>query len=500
MSFRTRLGLLCAGALVIAISAVVIVAYASERSALGHELDALLRTRAAQVTPDVVQEVLAANDMLPKQRELGATAGRGPRTAPGRSTQAPSLWAAAAGVGLGDLVLVTSSGDRAPASRSAAGSAVPVDAAARAVAAGGRGPRFRTYQLSAAHLRAYIFYAAPGVAGVVAAPLTQVDASLRDLRLRFGVIAIATLVLVGLLARLVARQAMRPVVALTLAAENVVQTGDLRARVRVAGSGRDELRRLADTMNAMLDALERSVGSQRQLVADASHELRTPLTTLTTNLQLLDEPGGLQAGDTTALIADARREADGLAALVSDLVELARCSEIELHLDDVRLDLIAAAAVHRVSRHTTGVSFQEHLSPCTVRGDADLLERAIGNLLHNATKWSPPAATIEVTVSDGELAVHDAGPGIGDADLPFVFDRFYRSPSARGQPGSGLGLAIVRQIAELHGGVTSATTTRQGALLRLKLPVVDATRLATSPGNPTGRSQDAQGIRQRDVR
>jgi two-component system sensor histidine kinase MprB len=146
------------------------------------------------------------------------------------------------------------------------------------------------------------------------------------------------------------------------------------------------------------------------------------------------------------------------------------------------------------------VSFQAHLSPCTVRGDADLLERAIGNLLHNATKWSPPAATIEVTVSDGELAVHDEGPGIGDADLPFVFDRFYRSPSARGQPGSGLGLAIVRQIAELHGGLTSATTTRQGALLRLTLPVVDATRLATFPENPTGRSQDVQGIRQRDVR
>ena len=86
---------------------------------------------------------------------------------------------------------------------------MPVDAAARAVAAGGPAPRFQTYLLSAAHLRAYIFYAAPGVAGVVAAPLTQVDASLRDLRLRFGVIAIATLLLVGLLARLVARTALQ---------------------------------------------------------------------------------------------------------------------------------------------------------------------------------------------------------------------------------------------------------------------------------------------------
>jgi two-component system, OmpR family, sensor histidine kinase MprB len=489
VSFRARLALLCAGALAIALSMAVVVAYASERSSLGQELDALLRARAAQVTPDVVQEVLGANDLLPKQRKLAATGSHSPGKPPAISTQAHSRRAVAAGVGLADLVLVTSRGELAPASTSATGSVAPVGATARVVAADGSAPRFRTFSLPGAHVRAYIFHAAPGVAGVVAAPLRQVDASLGDLRLRFGVIAIATLLLVGLLAWLVARQAMRPVVALTLAAESVVQTSDLRARVRVAGSGRDELGRLANTMNAMLTALERSVGSQRQLVADASHELRTPLTTLITNLQLLDEPGGPQARDASELIAHARREADGLAALVSDLVELARSSEIELHLDYVRLDLIAAAAVHRVSRHTSGVSFREHLSPCTVRGDADLLERAIGNLLDNAAKWSPPGGTIELTVRDGEVSVTDEGPGIADADLPFVFDRFYRSPAARGQPGSGLGLAIVRQIAELHGSVTSAKTTDQGALLQLKLPVVDSTRLAMSSGDVT-RDQD----------
>jgi two-component system, OmpR family, sensor histidine kinase MprB len=483
VSFRARLALLCAGALAIALSVVVVVAYASERGSLGQELDALLRARAAQVTPDVVQEVLAANDLLPKQRLLAATSGG--QATPALSARARSLRAAAAGVGLADLVLVTSGGELAPASTSAAGSAVAVDAAARAVAAVGAGPRFRTFSLSGRHLRAYVFRAAPGVAGVVAAPLTQVDASLGDLRLRFGVIAIATLLLVGLLARLVARQAMRPVVALTLAAESVVQTGDLRARVRVAGSGRDELGRLAETMNAMLTALERSAGSQRQLVADASHELRTPLTTLITNLQLLDEPGGLQAGDASELIAAARREAEGLAGLVSDLIELARSTEIELHLDDVRLDLVAAAAVNRVGRGATGVSVREHLSPCTVRGDAELLERAIGNLLDNAAKWSRPAGTVELTVRDGEVIVTDEGPGIADADLPFIFDRFYRSPAARGQPGSGLGLAIVRQIAELHGGITTAKSTARGALLRLTLPTADGTTSAATSAQAT---------------
>ena len=87
-----------------------------------------------------------------------------------------------------------------------------------------------------------------------------------------------------------------------------------------------------------------------------------------------------------------------------------------------------------------------------MEGVPSALERAVGNLLDNAAKWSPPGGTVEVAVTDHEVVVRDHGPGIDEADLPFVFDRFYRAPSARGMPGSGLGLAIVRQVAETHGG------------------------------------------------
>ena len=89
------------------------------------------------------------------------------------------------------------------------------------------------------------------------------------------------------------------------------------------------------------------------------------------------------------------------------------------------------------------------------------VERAVSNLLDNAAKWSPPGGEVEVTVRDGELTVRDHGPGIDEADLPFVFDRFYRAPSARGLPGSGLGLAIVRQVAEAHGGTVVAERGRR---------------------------------------
>jgi two-component system sensor histidine kinase MprB len=468
VTFRVRLTLMCSVALGLALAAVIAFAYLTDRDSLGSQLDSLLRARAGQVTPDVVQEVLAANGLLPKQSRVGQDAPTQPHTS--------ALRGAALGFGLADLVLVTDRGEVAPASGAPLPSVAALNAAARTVAAGRVRVAFRTFSAEGARYRAYIFRAAPGIAGAVRAPLASLDAALRSLRLRFLLTAIAALLLGVILAALVARRAMRPVATLTAAAERVVDTGDLRARVQSEQGDRSELTRLAVTMNAMLAALERSVNSQRQLVADASHELRTPLTTLIANLQLLDEPGGLGADDAGELVARARAEAEGLAALVSELVELARDGQVELHLGEVRLDLVAGAALERVSRRSSHVGFDADLAPCTVRGDADLLDRAIGNLLENAAKWTPAGGRVELTVHDGEVIVRDDGPGISDTDLPLVFERFYRSRSARGQPGSGLGLAIVRQVAELHGGVAVAGNSERGASLRILLPTVAHTR------------------------
>jgi two-component system, OmpR family, sensor histidine kinase MprB len=470
VTFRVRLTLLCACALAVALGAAVLLAYGSERDALNGDLDALLRDRAAQVTPAVVQAVLAANDLLPKQRPV----------APG----AQRSWAGGAAAGFADLELVAPGGGRSASPSSAAAAPAPaapapaapapVAPAAPAIAAGTRSAVFRTVRVAGVLSRVYIFRAAPGVAGEIVAPLTHVDASLRGLRLQFAGVAGGALLLVALLALLVARQALAPVARLTSATERVVRTGDLRQRVTVAGRGRDEVGRLALSVNAMLTALERSVLAQRQLVADASHELRTPLTSLSVNLQLLDEPAGLAAGDACELVSQARGQAEELAALVSDLVELARGSEVELHRCEVRLDLVAAAAAERVRRHAPGTEIRACLSPCSVWGDADLLERAVGNLLDNAAKWSGPGGHVGLTVAGGEVLVRDDGPGIAADDLPLVFDRFYRSPAARGTPGSGLGLAIVRQAAQLHGGAVTAENSGHGAVLRLRLPALAA--------------------------
>ena len=160
-----------------------------------------------------------------------------------------------------------------------------------------------------------------------------------------------------------------------------------------------------------------------------------------------------------------------MSALVSELVELARGDEHPQEAEDVRLDLVAADAIQRMTRNRPGVEFKPELEETLVRGVPSTIERAVSNLLDNAAKWSPPGGEIDVVVRNGELAVRDRGCGISEEDVPFVFDRFYRAPSARSMPGSGLGLAIVRQVAEAHGGTVSVEAPEDGGTrMRLKLP------------------------------
>jgi two-component system sensor histidine kinase MprB len=137
----------------------------------------------------------------------------------------------------------------------------------------------------------------------------------------------------------------------------------------------------------------------------------------------------------------------------------------------VRLDLVAAEAIERTKRNYPGLAFDVRLEESVVHGTAASIERAVSNLIDNAAKWSPDGEVIEVSVAGGEVVVRDHGPGIADEDLPFVFDRFYRAPSARSMPGSGLGLAIVRQVADAHGGTIRAESADgRGAQMRLSLP------------------------------
>jgi two-component system sensor histidine kinase MprB len=322
----------------------------------------------------------------------------------------------------------------------------------------------------------YRVYTAPmpdarGVLVRVARPLDDEMVVLTGL----AVLLIALTVLGGLVAalgaRLLAGRVLRPVRTLTDTVEHVTATQDLTARIDL--TGRDEIGRLGRSFATMMAALDASVHAQRQLVADASHELRTPLTSLTTNLELLADGNGLRDPEAPVLVRDAIDQARELRSLVNNLIDLARYGKDTARTEDTRLDLVAQTVMARAETRPAPPRFASMLSPCLVHVDPDAIERAIGNLVDNAVKWSPPGGQVLITVADGEFSITDEGPGIPQEDLPFVFDRFYRSTQARSLPGSGLGLAIVRQVVETHGGKVAAEPLDRGLRMRFRLPVVE---------------------------
>ena len=267
-------------------------------------------------------------------------------------------------------------------------------------------------------------------------------------------ITVAGIVLAALLGGAVSRASLAPVRRFTEETEAVAGDADIGRRLPEGGD--DELGRLARSYNTTLEALESSVLAQRRLVSDASHELRTPLASVKTNLEVLLREEELDAEDRREISADLIGQVDELTLLVEDVVELARRGERAPISEDVALEEVVAEAISRARLHSGGVHFSAELEPCTVRGDAGRLGRAVTNLLDNAAKWSSPGGLVEVELRGGELTVRDHGPGIPDQDLPFVFDRFHRAREARGMRGSGLGLAIVREVAEAHGAAVSA--------------------------------------------
>jgi two-component system sensor histidine kinase MprB len=347
--------------------------------------------------------------------------------------------------------------------------ALPVDNLDRAIAAGDEAALLRTVEVGTASYRMVTSPLARGGAVQLARDLTPTREALAGLRDRLLLIGVAGAALAALIGWAVARRTIRPVEALTEAAERVAATQDLDARIGVAGT--DEVGRLASSFNTMLVALDGSRRQQQRLVSDAGHELRTPLTALRTNLEVLERRPALEPEQRRELVTAALSEVDELTALVGELVDLATdTARSDEPLVTTPLDDVLESVIDR-SRRRTGreITLTGTGAPVTVR--ASQLERALGNLLDNAHKWSPDGAAIAVEVSGTSVRVRDHGPGIAAEDLPRVFDRFYRAASARTLPGSGLGLAIVRQVVEAHGGtVSAANAPGGGAIVGFSLP------------------------------
>jgi two-component system, OmpR family, sensor histidine kinase MprB len=346
---------------------------------------------------------------------------------------------------------------------------LPEDKRAEQVMASGEGSYFSDVQLGNAHARVFTKAIEPGLAIQAAQTVDEQDQAIGRLAVILALVGIGGVGLAGGLGLVVTRTATRPVRELSAAAEHVAKTRDLSRRIEASGA--DELSGLATSFNTMLEALDRSMRAQRQLVSDASHELRTPLTSLRTNVEVLaGSNGGLPLDERKRMLQAVAVQLDELTGLVGDLVDLARDGERDELLEPVRLDLLVSDAVARARRLHPGREINLQSEETLVDGSPARLDRAVSNLLDNAEKWAPPDTPIEVRVTDGEITVRDHGPGFSGEDLPRVFDRFYRARSSRGLPGSGLGLAIARQVAESHGGTVEAENAEDGGgQLRLKL-------------------------------
>jgi two-component system sensor histidine kinase MprB len=456
MTLRVRIAAVASLSVALAVLAAAIGLYVAVGSDLRGELDTQLRTRAQIFSRPGGRQGSFDGRVPPGGGPFagaGGASGARSNLLPGKVKPAPF------GAASGYVQFIAADGQVfVPGGQSAPGR-IAVTAADKRIAAAGRGSSLSDRELKGTKLRVLTIGTGAGSAVMIARPLTEVEHELGHLLLILVLIGAGGIVLAALLGMVVARTALAPIARFTARTETLSGSLDLSSRLEV--SGRDELSRLAESYNATLDALERSVSAQRHLIADASHELRTPISSLRANIQVLGEADRLPAAEQQSLRDDIIAELDDLTALVGDVVELARGAEPPAAVDDVRLDEVVESAV-RSARRRGGLVYELDLQPTVVSGAADRIGRAVSNLIDNARKWSPPDGEVEVTLRDGVLSVRDHGPGFDEADLPFVFDRFYRAESSRGQPGSGLGLAIVRQSAEACGGFAEARNASDG--------------------------------------
>src|SRR5712692_1677233 len=346
---------------------------------------------------------------------------------------------------------------------------------------------------------------------LVAKSLSDVDGTLLLLRALLLLSGVATLVGTLIASWLIATRVLHPLSGLVATARTIAAStargtriGNLSQRVH-RPRGRDEMAQVVDTFNEMLASLESATQAQRRFVADASHELRAPLTTIQGNLAFLqghlDE---LPPEERRGMLADAHGETLRLAQLVEELLLLARADASEAESDDsyeemrlmaggqiqkvplVELDHAVLQLVRQLRRRLAAAGSTlkleiGHIEPVRVRGDEERLRRITLILLDNALKYTPSNAEdalgrviVSLHRADRQavLRVRDTGIGIEHADLPHIFERFYRADRARTRQGTGLGLSIAQTLVERLGGrITAESTPGRGSTFSVWFPL-----------------------------
>ena len=448
MTFRSRVITATLGAAAIAVVLACLASFVTTRNSLLHSVDESLNAQASQAIPSG-----GSSGSNGDEQRIGAY-----------------------------VLLVLPSGLTVPSS------SVPVDQTILSVAKGDSTRVLRSVNVRGHFYRELIISmpigsVVPGSNGTYITKTTTAEMfivditgqviELRNLVRTLLLVAAGGLLLALSLGLFLARAALHPLEKVTNEIESIAETNNMGYRLDEGDE--DELGRLRRVFNRLLSTVESSQALQRQLVLDASHELRTPLTSLRTNAQVLSKASQLSAEDLSQLTGDMVTQVDELASLVTDLGELARGERSEGPIEALRLDECVDECVDtaRTYARIKDITIDTEVSSSTALGRHDRLTRAVSNLLTNAVKFTPQGGQIAVRSINGTISVSDSGPGINDEDRPFVFDRFWRSPTARALPGSGLGLSIVAQVvAELQGRVTvDRDPILGGARFTITLPI-----------------------------
>ncbi len=300
----------------------------------------------------------------------------------------------------------------------------------------------------------------------IARPIEEVDESLNKLAIVFSIAILGTVLLIALGSYFLTRRVLSPVTLITRKANHISHT-NLNERIEGVQSN-DELGALADTLNGLLDRLERAFKSQQQFLADAAHELKTPLAVLRAHWEEELNNAELPVTLRNKLARDVEL-LSRLNHLINSLLLLSKTEQVSADFSFETIDLkellreVASDASVLAAAKRQSIKMVR-LDTLRIRGDRDRLYQMFFNIVENAVKYTPEGGRIEIEAKreDSRVSVFisDNGPGIPPEDLPHIFDRFYRVKKDRSREtgGSGLGLAISQLIAKIHGGEITVTS------------------------------------------
>jgi len=278
----------------------------------------------------------------------------------------------------------------------------------------------------------------------------------------FLIIIPAGLIITGFAAYFISKAAFKPITQMADTAKNI--SGENLDKRLDLPKAKDEVRALGETLNEMIERIDNAFKSQKRFVANASHEIKTPLTVIQTELEILEKK--VKDSESEESIKNALSEIDNLTKLTNSLLTIVKldASQSKLNLSKVRIDELLADCAQTMNKAAINKSIKLNLSfndAVEINADKEKLKSVFLNLIDNAIKYSFPDSCVNIKLENFSnnkvtVQIENSGPGISQSDIPYVFNRFYRSNEIRAEiDGSGLGLAIAKEIVELHRGKIS---------------------------------------------